>query len=281
MKKFFFAVISAFLVISCCIAANSEESGGASPIKTIEQDESSLLKAEEQGEAPVSAPVEEEVTAAEAPAVEAASQAASIDTTAVTETTETTDAVKVIELTEEIPTANKVVEEDEIVLIDDAVPEGSTTGGTWGWDASLKYSGEKSHTESAAKGMTEHSYRTSPVVIPANSVIEQYVYLDPDNMPKGIMLKFGFENNGGEDEIGIYREGEEEVFVFNNDEPMLYDGTLPDAGKWEKLQIYCNDLGLVGAKLTGISFVTYGGRAYWDLTRIRAAKEREQFPPEE
>ena len=135
--------------------------------------------------------------------------------------------------------------------------------------------------EPAAKGATEHSYRAKPVVIPKNSVIEQYVYLDPNDMPKGIMLKFRFENDGKEDEIGIYREGEEEVFVFNSDEPMLYDGTLPNAGKWEKLQIYCDDLGLVGAKLTGISFVTYGGRAYWDLTRIRAAKEGEQYPPEE
>lgn len=276
MKKFFFTVISVFLVISCSISANSEENGGASPIKAIGQDET-----------PVSAPVKEEATAAEASAPEAVSQAAPTDTTAVMETIETIEAIetveaaKAIESTEEIPTANKSADSDGIVLIDDAVPEGSTTGGTWGWDTSLKYSGEKSHTESAAKGITEHSYRTSPMVIPANSVIEQYVYLDPDNMPKGIMLKFGFENDSGEDEIGIYREGEEEVFVFNNDEPMLYDGTLPDAGKWEKLQIYCDDLGLVGAKLTGISFVTYGGRAYWDMTSIRAAKEREQFPPEE
>lgn len=203
----------------------------------------------------------EVVTATEAPVVETTAQAPA-------------------PVAAEIP-AKRLEDREEIVLIDDALPEGSTTEGIWGWETSLKESGEKSHTEPPAKAITEHSYRANPVVIPKNSVIEQYVYLDPDNMPKGIMLKFRFENDGKEDEIGIYREGEEEVFIFNNDEPMLYDGTLPNAGNWEKLQIYCDDLGLVGAKLTGISFVTYGGRAYWDLTRIRAVKEGEQYPPEE
>jgi hypothetical protein len=234
MKKYFLTIITAFFIFSYSNAADPQESG----------------------EAPVPAPAEEAVTAAEVPAVETTAPAP--------------------EAVPEVP-----AEGEEVVLIDDALPDGATTEGVWEWDTLLKYSGERSHTESAAKGITEHSYRTNPIVIPRNSVIEQYIYLDPDNMPKGIMLKFRFENDGREDEIGIYREGEEEVFVFSNDEPMLYDGTLPNAGKWEKLQIYCDDLGLVGAKLTGISFVTYGGRAYWDLTRIRAAKEGEQYPPEE
>ncbi|MDP3786023.1 MAG: hypothetical protein Q8R05_00480 [Candidatus Omnitrophota bacterium] len=219
---------------------------------------SNAANPQEGGEAPVSPLSEQAATATEAPVAE------------------TTSQTPALEAAPEVP-----AEGEEIILIDDTLPEGSTTEGTWEWDTSLKYSGEKSHTESAAKSATEHSYRTKPVIIPKNSVIEQYIYLDPNDMPKGIMLKFRFENDGKEDEIGIYREGEEEVFMFNNDEPMLYDGTLPNAGKWEKLQIYCDDLGLVGAKLTGISFVTYGGRAYWDLTRIRAVKEGEQYPPEE
>lgn len=208
----------------------------------------------------VSAQENAEVPVAEAPVTESAGQPE-------------------VSVVPEVP-VEKMEEEGIIVLIDDALPEGSTTEGTWGWDTFLKESGEKSHTEPPAKGVTEHSYRAKSVVIPKNYVIEQYVYLDPENIPKGIMLKFRFENDGKEDEIGIYREGEEEVFIFSNDEPMLYDGTLPNAGKWEKLEIYCDDLGLAGAKLTGMSFVTYGGRAYWDFTRMRAVKEGEQYPAE-
>jgi len=260
MKKFFLTIIAAFFIISYSNTVNPQETGEVPSLQTKEQDE-----------VPVSAPVEEAAPKTDTPA-------AAPDTVPESATAPQAPAP---EAAPEIPAAEKVEELEGIVLINDALPEGSITEGTWEWDTVLRYSGEKSHTESATEGVTEHSYRANPVVIPKNSVIEQYIYLDPDNMPKGIMLKFRFKNDGKEDEIGIYREGEEEVFVFNNDEPMLYDGTLPNAGKWETLQIYCDDLGLTGAKLTGISFVTYGGKAYWDLTRIRAVKEDEQFQPQE
>ena len=139
--------------------------------------------------------------------------------------------------------------------------------------ASLKYSGEKSHTQPEAKGLTEYSYRAAPVDAPEDCLLEQYVYLDPKKVPAGIMLRFTFEADGKESDIGVYREGEEEVFVFNDDEPVIYDGTLPEAGKWEKWTIDPNDLGLKGAKITGISFIVYGGKANWDLTRFVPSKK--------
>ncbi|MFH0772340.1 MAG: hypothetical protein V1933_06950 [Candidatus Omnitrophota bacterium] len=164
-----------------------------------------------------------------------------------------------------------------ITLVDDALISGSSIEGVWVWDSALKCSGEKSHTEPAAKGITQHSCVINPIRILPDSVIEQHVYLDPNNMPKGIMLKFRFESDGNEGEIGVYREGEEEVFIFNNDEPMLYEGTLPNAGRWEKLEVCCDDLGLIGANLTGISFVTFGGKVNWDLTRIAPMAESEKY----
>lgn len=181
---------------------------------------------------------------------------------------------------EQVPIAReeKPKPTDEIVLLDDSLPEGSTTEGIWKWDDALKFNGEKSHTEPAGKEITQHSYKSNSIEIPKNSVIEQYVYLDPNEIPKGIMLKFRVENGPTGGEVGAYWEGEEEVFVYNNDEPMLYHGVLPNAGKWEKLEIYSEDLGLEGAKLTGISFIVYGGKANWDLTKIRPIKEGEGYP---
>ena|GEM_PF-2560346 len=170
---------------------------------------------------------------------------------------------------------------DEILLIDDSLPENSVTKGIWNWDNVLKCSGERSHTEPANSGIAQHSYRSTPIKIPKGTVIEQYVYLDPNEIPKGIMLKFSVENGTNGGEIGVYWEGEEEVFVYNNDEPMLYYGVLPNAGRWEKLEVYSEDLGLEGIKLSGISFITYGGKANWDLTKIRPIKEDEGYPQEE
>jgi len=159
-------------------------------------------------------------------------------------------------------------EEEAIVVLDDALPTGAISEGRWEWDTSLKYSGERSHTQPAAKGVEEHSYRAAAVDVPEGYLLEQYVYLDPKDVPAGIMLRFTYEVDGKEGEIGIYREGEEEVFVFGDDEPVIYEGTLPEPGKWEKWTIGPNDLGLKGAKITGISFLVYGGKANWDLTRF-------------
>ena len=170
----------------------------------------------------------------------------------------------------------KPEEEGVIVVIDDSLPAGAATQGQWEWDSSIKYSGEKSHTQPAVKTAVEHSYKSAPVDVPEDSLLEQYVYLDPNNVPSGIMLRFTFEAEGKEGEIGVYREGEEEVFIFNDDEPVIYDGTLPQPGKWEKWTIDPNDLDLKGAKITGISFAVYGGKAYWDLTRFVPSKNIKQ-----
>ncbi len=160
-----------------------------------------------------------------------------------------------------------------IVLLDDALPENAITQGKWDWDDSLKYSGAKSHTEPAAEGVAEHSYRMAPVDVPENHNIEIYVYPDAGDPPEGMQLRVSFELEGREGEIGVYREGEEEVFVFNDDEAVIYDGTLPEPGKWSKWEIYPNDLGLNGAKITGISFVAYGGKANWDLLQFAPSKK--------
>lgn len=168
----------------------------------------------------------------------------------------------------ETPAAAQPEEETAKVLIDDSLPEGAVTQGIWEWDASLKYSGERSHTQPEMQALAEHSYRAAPVDVPEDCLLEQYVYLDPRKVPAGVMLRFTFEADGKEGEIGVYREGEEEIFVFNDDEAVIYDGTLPEAGKWEKWTIDPNDLGLKGAKITGISFIAYGGKADWDLTRF-------------
>ena len=177
-----------------------------------------------------------------------------------------------------LPAATPAIPEEESVkvLIDDFLPDGAVAQGTWDWDVATKYRGEKSHTQPAAKGLTEHSYRAAPVDVPEGCLLEQYVYLDPKDTPAGIMLTFRFEAEDREGEIGVYREGEEEVFVFNEDEPVIYDGTLPEPGKWEKWTIDPDDLDLKGAKITGISFAVYGGKANWDFTRFVPSKKIKQ-----
>lgn len=186
-----------------------------------------------------------------------------------------------VEVPAVVAEAEKPVEPEAKVLIDDSLPEGAVTEGKWEWDTSLIYRGEKSHTEPAAKGVAEHSCRMAPLEIPEDYLIEQYVYLDPADPPEGIELKFRYEADGREAEIGLYREGEIEVFVFNDDEAVIYDGTLTEPGRWVKWSIDPDDLGLKHAKITGISFVVYGGKANWDLTQFVPSKKYHNNPQPE
>lgn len=232
---------------------------------------------------PTSSPTEAEpVVPAEVPQVQAAPAATAVETPQIPEPEQQPQPQPLAPVvSEEKPKERKEDIEKPFLLIDEALPEGATSQGVWYWDSALKYSGERSHTEPAKKEVAEHSYRANSIEIPKNSVMEQYVYLDPNAIPKGIMLKFSVENGTSDAEIGVYWEGEEEVFVYNNDEPMLYYGVLPNAGKWERLEVYFQDLGLEGARLSGISFVVYGGKANWDFTKIRPIKEGEGYPQAE
>ena len=155
-----------------------------------------------------------------------------------------------------------------VVWLDDVLPAGAKTDGDWLWDSSTKASGEKSHGHASAKGLQSHGFTAEAVVLPANGMIVQKVWLDPQDPPRGIMLKFKLASG---EEVGVYWEGEEEVFAPKEEEQIWYYGFLPELGKWKPLEILSEDLGLEGEKLTGVKFITFDGRALWDKTEIAQA----------
>lgn len=159
---------------------------------------------------------------------------------------------------------------EETVLLDDELPTGWSATGTWVWDVQAA-SGTKSHGHAAGgTGTQQHGATfTNPVFVPRNAEIVTSVWLDPANPPKGIMIKLKLENG---DETGVYWEGEEEVFNPGEDEEIWYYGLLPEYGAWTPLSIVAEDLGIEDAKLTGITFATYGGRVLWDKTVVRQAE---------
>lgn len=113
----------------------------------------------------------------------------------------------------------------------------------------------------------------------ANAMLTQQVWLDPKDTPKGIMIRFKLDSG---EEVGVYWEGEEEVFNPKEDEEVWYYGLLPELGKWTTLEVLAEDLGVEEEKVVGLTFVTFDGRALWDktvLTEAPAAEEIE-FAPE-
>lgn len=104
-------------------------------------------------------------------------------------------------------------------------------------------------------------------------MITQEVWLDPADPPKGIVLQLRLSTG---DEVGVYWEGEEEVFKPQGGQELWYYGPLPELGRWAKLEILAEDMGLEEAQLNNIRFVTHGGRALWDRTLLTAAPPIEE-----
>lgn len=184
------------------------------------------------------------------------------------------------DMTEVMP--EEPVASNETVLIDDSLPEGATAEGNWVWDDTLKASGDKSHTEPLGTGLYGHSFKlVTPLKISEGANIIQDVYLDPQNPPKGIVLKFKL--NTGE-EVGVYWEGPEEAVtnIIGDEELLWYQDELPKAGEWVKLEIPASEAEIENEELVGISYLALDGKLNWDKTAIvEGAKEEGDIGVEE
>jgi len=92
-----------------------------------------------------------------------------------------------------------------------------------------------------------------------------WVYLDPKNPPKQIMIQF---HNGN---------WEHRAFWGENLIPYGIDGTsgrrrmgnLPGKGKWHRLSVRAHQIGLdVDSKIYGMAITQWGGKSYWDRTGV-------------
>lgn len=166
----------------------------------------------------------------------------------------------------------------ETVWLDDELPANAVPSGSWVWDSELASSGSKSHGHQPAKGIQSHGFTADPITLSPNAMITQQVWLDPKDPPKGIMLKFKLATA---EEVGVYWEGEEEVFSPAEEEEVWYYGLLPELGNWAALEVLAEDLGLDEEQVAGISFFTFDGRVLWDKTAITEAPPAaglEDFP---
>ncbi len=173
---------------------------------------------------------------------------------------------------------------DEAILLpsywlDGALPsEDDIEDGTWIWEPDYFPEGIiRVHSHPSGKGVHFHGFRNSPIHMVGHPMITQEVWLDPADPPRGIMVKFVLTSG---DEIGVYWEGEEEVFfpLIEKEGPMeiWYYGMLPELGKWTPLTILAEDLALEDQDVVGLKFVTYDGRALWGRTSVSEAPAPEE-----
>ncbi len=116
-----------------------------------------------------------------------------------------------------------------------------------------------------------------PLLIGKGDVLFAYVYLDPTNLPKAMMLQFHTSewlhraNWGDEDAI---------PFGDKNTSKKLLMGALPKAGEWVRLEIDASKLDLKpGAKIDGFAFTQFGGTVRWDKAGIVTMTDQEDRSP--
>ena len=187
--------------------------------------------------------------------------------------TELTNTVYVDPWEGSMPPADALsVLRQEVIWIDDDLPSGAQPQGDTPWRFVTKgegpvFSGEKSSTRTAT-GLSQHFFTgANPgLKIGEGDVLFAYVFLDPANPPKSIMLQF---NDGGWDHRSNWGDEDAIGFGVKNTPSKRIAGALPKTGEWVRLEVRAADVGLpAGAILNGWAFTQSGGTCHWDRAGV-------------
>jgi len=157
------------------------------------------------------------------------------------------------------------VNTQEHVWFDDAFPEGAqvqASGHPTTFVDTPVVSGKKS-LKRGGPDMAQDSFDAAaqPLEVPQNGKFFVHVHLDPNDPPEEVMIQFhtdAWKHRAlwGQDIIELGAKGTAERHVA---------GPLPEAGKWVKLEVSAEKMGLAaGAKVAGYSFTVHGGTCFFD-----------------
>lgn len=124
-------------------------------------------------------------------------------------------------------------------------------------------SGEKALMRSG-KGIVQDFFdgMKTPFTVPTKGKIFAYVYLDPKDPPKGVMLQF---NTGSWSHRALWGETNSIEWGKEGTVERLVMGPLPKTGEWVKLEFDIAKLKLkAGTKFNGLAFTQKDGTVYWD-----------------
>ncbi len=175
----------------------------------------------------------------------------------------------------------KPLERRDYVWVEDDVPAGSKAEGNtpWQWVAAPEksvFSGSRSHIRTAT-GLSQHLFTgaTPPLKVGEGDKLFAYVFLDPQNPPKEVMLQF----NDGSWEHRIYWGDNAIEWGAVNTPARVNGGPLPPAGEWVRLEVDAAKVGLpAGAMINGWAFTQFGGTVQWDKAGINTLTPQDSMP---
>jgi hypothetical protein len=153
--------------------------------------------------------------------------------------------------------------------IDGTLPKGATAGtnggDAWRWAAAeraLPLSDvAQVHVSTSSPGLHEHWFEKAEAtldILPGDTLFA-YVYLDPSNPPKEVMLMW----NDGTWEHRAYW-GENQISYGTTDSAGRHPmGAIPATGEWVRLEVPASAVALEGRTIHGMGFSLFDGRATW------------------
>ena len=158
------------------------------------------------------------------------------------------------------------VERLDYVWFDDELPPGAKQQGPTPWslvanpDHPVLSGGRSARGQYEAMGQQVFE-SARPLTVGEGDTLFAYVFIDPTNPPKEIMLQWfsdGWKHRAywGENVIDYGADNTPER------KPM---GPLPKTAQWVRLEVEAQAVGIKpGTKISGLAFTQQGGTAYWD-----------------
>lgn len=176
-------------------------------------------------------------------------------------------------------------EPKELIWVDDAFPakaesgvNGINDGHRWiRAGEGPVFAGERAFL-STGKGVHQAFFTESkePLIVSPGAKLFAYVYLDPMNPPKAVMLQFftgDWRNRANWGDADAIPFGAKDTYE------KVQAGPLPETGRWARLEIEAAKLGLKpGTRITGLAFTQFDGKAYWDKAGIYTSSDPAEDP---
>jgi hypothetical protein len=166
------------------------------------------------------------------------------------------------------------VQESETVWIEDTAPAGgefkASPGEPTQWvevETGRVFSGRRA-LRRQAKGLAQDVFEKNDAMleVPPDGKIFAHVFLEPNNLPKTIMLQF---NKGGWLHRAVWGDYDAIQWGAPNTTERVNMGALPEPGKWVRLEVEAAKIGLqAGDKISGVACTQFDGTVTWDKAGV-------------
>ena len=154
----------------------------------------------------------------------------------------------------------------EAVWWEDGPPAGAMLTGPWQMTQDLVYSGKQAHTAPTAMGAQQHLFlgAATPLQIGLGDTLFTYAYLDPKAMPRELMFQW---NDGSWEHRAFW--GEDLIpYGTPGTGSRRRMGDLPPPGRWVRLEVPAEAVGLTGHEIGGLSFDQFDGHVTFDRSGV-------------